>query len=203
MPALTNQILAILANTDRLSVELSAVHLLGCHRVNQVYLCKPNGVLKWNLNNTCLGSLYMQDLQGATTLCKMNIIPEAETVLQLHDNWYIVHSPHPLTSRIDCLNSSVSKIFIKCGANCVHVSPSCGLHLNSHVLVSNFAVQLDTVIKHYEWHLGRILFSTDEQAHSEEWLAAMEDNVGKSMLTTIHQSLAVERRFVCLESLDC
>jgi len=38
------------------------------------------------------------------------------------------------------------------------------------------------------------LFSVDEQAHSEEWLAAMEDNVGKSTLTTIHHSLAVEKR---------
>jgi hypothetical protein len=40
MPALTNQILAILANTNRLSIELSTVHLLGCHHINHVYLCK-------------------------------------------------------------------------------------------------------------------------------------------------------------------
>jgi hypothetical protein len=63
----------------------------------------------------------MQDLQGTTTLCEMDIIPEAETVLQLNDNWYIVHSPVPLTSRIDCLNSSVSEIFVKRGANPIHV----------------------------------------------------------------------------------
>jgi len=90
----------------------------------------------------------MQDLQGATTLCEMDIIPEAETVLQLNDNWYIVHSPIPLTSRIDCLNSSVSEICVKRGANRIHVLPSCRLHLTSHVLISNFAVQLDTIIKH-------------------------------------------------------
>jgi hypothetical protein len=38
------------------------------------------------------------------------------------------------------------------------------------------------------------LFSVDKQAHSEEWLAAMEDNIGKSTLTTIRHTLAVERR---------
>ncbi len=96
----------------------------------------------------------MQDLQGATTLCELDIIPVAETVLQLNDNWYIVHSPVPLTSRIDCLKLLVSEVFIKRGANLIHVSPSCRLHLTSHVLISNFAVQLDTVIKHYEWDLG-------------------------------------------------
>jgi len=194
LPAPAHQILAISANSDRLSAELSAVHLLGCHRVNQVYLCKRSGVLKKFLNDTCLGSLYMQDLEGATTLCELDIIPEAEFVLQLNDNWYLVHSPAPLTSRIDCLNSSVSEIFIKKGANRIHVSPSCRLHLTSHVLISNFAVQLDTIIKHYEWDLGRILFSAEEQAHSEEWLSTLEDNVRKSTFTTIRHSLAVKRR---------
>ncbi len=117
MPNPAHQILAILANTDCLSVELSAVHLLGCHRVNQVYMCERSGVLKRYLNDTCLGSLYMQDLQGATTLCEMNVVPVAETVLQLQDNCYLVHSPQPMTSQIDCLNSSVSEIFIRSGAN--------------------------------------------------------------------------------------
>jgi hypothetical protein len=40
MPSPAHQILAISANADRLSVELSAVHLLGCHHFNQVYMCK-------------------------------------------------------------------------------------------------------------------------------------------------------------------
>jgi hypothetical protein len=153
MPNPERQILAISANADQLSVELSTVHLLGCHRVNQVYMCERSGVLKQFLNDTCLGSLYMQDLQGATTMCEMNIVPIAEMVLQLQDNWYLVHSPIALTSRIDCLNSSASEIFVHHGANQIHVSPSCRLHLTSHVLISIFAVTLDTVIKHYEWEL--------------------------------------------------
>jgi hypothetical protein len=151
MPSPPNQILAISATTDRLSVKLSTVHLLGCHRVNQVYLCKRSGVLKRNLNNTCLGSLYIQDLQGATTLCEMNIIPVVKSVFQLHDNWYIVHLPQPLTSCINCHNYSVSKVFTSRGANRVHVSPSCHLQLRSHMLISNFTIQPDTVIKHCKW----------------------------------------------------
>jgi hypothetical protein len=37
------------------------------------------------------------------------------------------------------------------------------------------------------------LFSTEEQAHSEEWLSTLEDNVGKSTFTTIRHSLTVEQ----------
>jgi hypothetical protein len=95
MPNPDRPILAISANADRLSVELSAVYLLGCHRVNQVYMCEQSGVLKRYLNDTCLGSLYMQDLQGATTLCEMNIVPVTKTVLQLQTTgiWSTRHSP--------------------------------------------------------------------------------------------------------------
>jgi hypothetical protein len=61
------------------------------------------------------------------------------------------------------------------------------------VLISNFVVQLDTVIKQYEWELGRISFSAEERAHSDKRLAAFEENPGRAMLTTIRQSLAVEK----------
>jgi hypothetical protein len=189
MPDPANQILAISASADQLSIELSAVNLLGCHRVNQVYLCERNGVLKQNLNDTCLGLLYVQDLQGAMSLCEMEIIPEAETVLQLHDNWYLVHSPQPVTCQINCLNLSVSEIFIRCGANQIHVFPSCRLHSGSHVLISNFAVQLDTIIKHYKWELERVSYSAEEQACSEKWLATLKMSKNPPSLLSGHHWL--------------
>jgi hypothetical protein len=196
MPNPDNQILAISANADRFSIEMSAVHLLGCHRVNQVYMCERSGVLNRYLNDTCLGSLYMQDLEGATTLCEMTILPIRETVLQLQDNWYLVHSPISFTSHVDCLNSSASEVFIRRGVNRIHVSPSCRLHLHSHVLISNFAVTLDTVIKHYEWELDRISFSEEEQAHTDEWLTSFEDTSIRATLSQIRHSLSVEKRSV-------
>jgi hypothetical protein len=56
------------------------------------------------------------------------------------------------------------------------------------------AVTLDTVIKHYEWELDRISFSDEEQAHSDEWLAAFEETSIKATLTQIRHSLAVKKR---------
>jgi hypothetical protein len=196
MPNPENHILAISANADRFSIEMSAVHLLGCHRVNQVYMCERSGVLKKYLNATCLGSLYMQDLEGATTLCEMAILPIGETVLQLQDNWYLVHSPIALTSHIDCLNSTASEVFVCRGINQIHVSPSCRLHLTSHVFIANFAVTLDNVIKHYEWELDRISFSEEEQAHTDEWLTNFEDTSIRATLSQICHSLSVEKRSV-------
>jgi hypothetical protein len=61
------------------------------------------------------------------------------------------------------------------------------------VLISNFAVTLDTVIKHYEWELDQILFSDEEQAHSDEWLAAFEETSIRATLMQIRHSLAVKK----------
>jgi hypothetical protein len=76
-----NQILAISSGVDLLSVEMSVANLMSCHRINTAYLCERHGVMTRELNSTSLGSLYMQDFPGATNLCKMRIVEQAETVL--------------------------------------------------------------------------------------------------------------------------
>jgi hypothetical protein len=74
MPDPSNQILAISSGIDRLSMEMSVANLMGCHRINSAYLCERHGVMRRELNSTCLGSLYVQDFSGATHLCEMKIV---------------------------------------------------------------------------------------------------------------------------------
>ncbi len=54
---------------------------LACLRTVK-HLCERHGVLRRQLNTTCLGSLYIQDFDGAMTLCEMRIVEHTETVLQ-------------------------------------------------------------------------------------------------------------------------
>ncbi len=195
MPDPTNQILALSSGPDQLSMEMLAVNFMGCHRINSVYLCEQHGVLKRGLNSTCLGSLYVQDFTGATSLSEMDIVPQVETVLQLQDKWYLVYSPRSFTSYISCLNSTNSEIFIRHSATWIFVSPSCCLQLKEHVLISDFSVRMDAVIKHYQWKLDQVAFTPEEQSRSAEWLSVLEgEHVGKSTLSSICQSLAVEHR---------
>ena len=195
MPDPANQILALSSGVDRLSVEMSVANLLSCHRINSAYLCERHGVLRRQLNTTCLGSLYIQDFNGAMTLCEMRIVEHTETVLQMQDNWYLVYSPIPFTGYVICLNNSNSEVFIKTGPNRIFVSPSCRMRLKHHVLISDFSLRLDSVIKHYEWDLDEIAFSPEERVLSERWLTILgTENVGRSTLHSIHQEIAAERR---------
>jgi hypothetical protein len=171
------------------------LYLLSCHRINSAYLCERHGILRRQLNTTCLGSLYIQDFTGAMTLCEMRIIEHTETALQMQDNWYLVYSPVAFTGYVICLNNSNSEVFIKTGPNCIFISPSCRMHLKHHVLISYFSLRLDSVIKHYEWDLDEIAFSPEERLVSERWLKILwTENVGRSTLHSIRQEITAERR---------
>jgi hypothetical protein len=192
MPDPANQILAISSGVDRLSVEMSVANLLSCHLINSAYLCERHGVMRRELNSNCLGSLYVQDFPGA---CEMQIMEQTETVLQLQDNWYLVYSPAAFTSYIISLNNSNSEVFVKTGPNQTYISPSCRMPLKDHVLISDFSLLLDSVIKHYEWDLDEIAFSTEERSLSARWLEILgTENVGRSTLNSIRQDIAIERR---------
>jgi ABC-type arginine transport system ATPase subunit len=63
------------------------------------------------------------------------------------------------------------------------------------MLISNFAICLDKIIKHYGWELNQVAFSAEEQARSSDWLDILGNKkVGKSTLTSILQFIAVEHR---------
>ncbi len=54
---------------ERLLTKLSVLNLMDCHKINSMHLCEEHGVLKKDLNTTCLGSLYQQDFARAMALC--------------------------------------------------------------------------------------------------------------------------------------
>ncbi len=138
------------------------------------------------LNTTCLGSLYIQDFTGATTLCEMRIVEHTETVLQMQDNWYLVYSPVAFTGYVICMNNSNSEVFIKTGPNHIFVSPSCRMRLKHHVLISDFSLHLDSIIKHYKWGIDEIAFSPEERLVSERWLEILGGRKRRPLYSPLH-----------------
>ncbi len=69
------------------------------------------------------------------------------------------------------------------------------MRLKDHLLVSDFALRLDTTIKHYEWDLEEIAFSPEERTLSSQWLQILDtESVGRSTLNSIRQDIAMEKR---------
>jgi hypothetical protein len=67
--------------------------------------------------------------------------------------------------------------------------------LKDHVLISDFLLRLDSVIKHYEWDLDEIAFSLEERSLTSRWLEILDtESIGRSTLNSIRQDIAIERR---------
>ena len=109
IPNVQQDVLAVSSNDHRLSTHLSSVDLLGCHRVNQIFMCDRFGVLSRSFNNTCLGSLFVQDFKTARAACKFEVAPVTEKVFQLRKNWFAAYLPSPATIPIKCRNGTVTE----------------------------------------------------------------------------------------------
>ena len=73
---------------------MSQYSLTDCHKVNSIYVCPGNSVLRNNVKSHFFGALYMEDIKWAKALCDLDIIPEREEVLQLNDNNFLIYSTH-------------------------------------------------------------------------------------------------------------
>ena len=151
IPMVQDDLLAISAGFNRYSAQLSSVDLLGCHAINNIYLCERHGVLGKQLNNSCLGVLYLQNFQLAQEYCHLHIRPAGEVVRQLLDNWFLIYSPEPQTAYVSCRNGTENEAYIKSGITRTFLSPGCKLNLKYHLLQADFSLSLPDDIVDFKW----------------------------------------------------
>ena len=156
MPTTDNNILAISSGFKRYHTQFSHTDLLGCHQINNIYLCQRMGSLFKNLSSTCLGSLYQQQFDSVKQLCPLEIRKTEEVVHPLLNNWFLAFSPEVQTAPIQCRNGTQSEIYLQRGINKLFISPGCRCILNEHIVTSYLNVKMDSDIIHYEWSWDRI-----------------------------------------------
>jgi hypothetical protein len=151
IPLVQDDLLAISSGFTRYSTQLSSVDLLGCHAINNVYLCERHGVLGKQLNGSCLGALYLQNFDSAQELCPLHVRPIGEVVKQLLDNWFLIFSPNPQTAYVSCRNGTNNEAYFKSGITRIHLSPGCRMNLNAHLLQADFSMHLPDDIVNFQW----------------------------------------------------
>jgi hypothetical protein len=151
IPMVQDDLLAISAGFNRYSAQLSSVDLLGCHAINNIYLCERHGVLGKQLNTSCLGALYLQNFQLAQEYCPLHIRPAGEVVRQLLDNWFLIYSPDPQTAYVSCRNGTENEAYIKSGITRIFLSPGCKMNLRHHLLQADFSLNLPDDIVNFQW----------------------------------------------------
>ncbi len=158
LPDVRNDILAISSTDTRYNAQLSSTDLLSCHRVNQIFMCDYFGVMSRSFNNTCLGSLHMQQFEAAQKLCPFKVVPVEEQVYQLRKGHFITYLPTFTTVNIQCQNGTATEMHLKKGTQQIHISPGCQGIFPNHFLTSDYSVRLDANIMHFEWDWDPITF---------------------------------------------
>lgn len=164
LPRPSTALLALSNRVPRAMTHLEHADLIDCHQVNQVYLCERHGVLQNHIKSSCLGALFEQDIPSARQVCDLELVPYAESVLQLKNNWFLIYSPIMFTAYMKCLNDSTEAKPVQVGVQQHFVDPSCSLELRNHTLTSEFSMKLDAEITYFPWRLADLKeFSITEE----------------------------------------
>ena len=130
---------------------LTQTDLANCVQRNHVYLCDKQNVVKHELTDTCLGSLYVRNEDGVRKHCKFERKPVQETVFQLSDTEHIVYSPTLQTSAIMCRNGTSETIHLNLVTK-INVPEDCQLKLLKHTIISSSTVrEISTKPLQYAW----------------------------------------------------
>ena len=130
---------------------LTQTDLANCVQRNHVYLCDKQNVVKHELTDTCLGSLYVRNEDGVRKHCKFERKPVQETVFQLSDTEHIVYSPTLQTSAIMCRNGTSETIHLNLVTK-INVPEDCQLKLLRHTIISSSTVpEISTKPLQYAW----------------------------------------------------
>ena len=151
IPDVQNDVLAVSSTDQRLSTHLSSVDLLGCHRMNQVFMCDRFGVLSKQFNSTCLGSLFNQDFTTARSICRFEVVPVAEKVYQLKKNWFATFLPAAATVPVKCRNGTVTDLHLPRGPSRIHLSPGCEAAFSQHHVFADLSIKMPAETLHFDW----------------------------------------------------
>ena len=179
IPANDQDILAIsLTDNKKKSMELRYVDLLGCHQVNQVYLCEQQGVMRNDLNTSCLGALYLHDFSAAAQLCHLTVHTSGEVVQQLPGNRFLAYSPVDLLAPVTCINTTKAQadIHLLPGVNEFFLQPGCRTSLRQHLLISDLILKPMDEFIHYDWKWDSGSASDLRKALSESSLQSLQNH---------------------------
>ena len=142
---------------DSKYIILSQADITHCIHKNRIFLCKKHQVLKRNLIDTCLGSLYLRAEEGVKQHCKFEIRKLDETVYQLNANEHLVFSPSPLTTQIKCRNGTHYPVFLS-ETTKLAVPDGCETELKQHFIKSDFNIKVSPAALHFQWQIDLTSF---------------------------------------------
>ena len=120
-----------------------------CDKLGQNYRCDDRSILQTQLDDTCLGSLYHQNLPGVLAQCEFEITTQQEHVFELSNSNFLVSTHEPFHTTIECGPTSRSVKIERLSQ--LNVQGGCQVQLRQHILRPELDLFMDFKIVHFEW----------------------------------------------------
>jgi len=144
---------------------LSETDIQSCLRIKNTYICGGRNTLQTDIENSCIGGLWLRDHDIISRSCDMEISYSKEFVAKMGSNRWMIFSPKPLTRQIYC-GSKVKDNINFWNQTEIEMPENCKVTLRSNILTTDVNVFVDYKIKVFEWpFMGNIFegFVKDEK----------------------------------------
>ena len=129
---------------------LGHTDLASCTKLGLNFLCEGRSVLKTDIEDSCLGALYLHNLQGVLKHCQFQLEETKETVFQTGPTQWLVSAPQQFASVLQCEKSHETIIINP--VSTINVNPGCKLQLKAHLIQPDTNQRSQFQIRHHAWN---------------------------------------------------
>ena len=157
---------------------LGHTDLAGCTKLGLNFLCEGRSVLKTDIEESCLGALYLHNLQGVLKHCQFQLGETRETVFQTGPTQWLVSAPQQFASIIQCERSHETIIINP--VSTITVNPGCKLQLKAHLIQPDTNQRSQFQIRHHAWNWDiQLLFPTSNLSLIADELITLREQGAK------------------------
>ena len=148
IPKLDNDLIAIGSTHQFVITNLQQIQ--SCQKHGSTYLCEERQTTRTDLEDTCLGAFYSENWSMIPKLCTFEFIPAREHVFMLTPNKWIISSPTPLSTTVQC--DKILKPLKLSTTTIVEIPEGCSMHLRKTTIQpESYTEQLEWETKHFKW----------------------------------------------------
>ena len=149
---------------------LSDLELGACQRIRNSYICGGRNTLRTDIENSCVGSLWLREHTLIAKNCDMKISMLNEYVVKLGLRKWLVFSPSPLSTSIFCGKDSRENVRFEIQTE-IEMIEDCKLSLSNHLLTTDVNVGIDHTIRVFDWVFSGNIFK--DLSDNKDQLSAM------------------------------
>jgi hypothetical protein len=129
---------------------VSQSDLAACHKMGETYFCKGRNDLRTDMQETCMGSLFLQQGKGVQRNCKFEINPAREQVFKLAYNKWTIATQKQYTTYQVC-GKNRRPMIISPGA-IITLDPGCKVRLQTHILTADTLEEIEMTPTYFTWN---------------------------------------------------